>query len=227
MNLGDILARPTKPTEKPFNYRTSLGALGVHFTKQSEEATPVSLSTAHSSSLRASAGASVTAVAAASLSIKFARSGTCVFEAKGVWHHRIADLNRLAKDLASTRQRGDWQDDWVVVTEVWTADSATIMVAQSDEAEVNAHAKGVDELSFGMLLDLGTEIELETVSGLVAKARGSNLTPLFKPCSLRGRFLELLGGPALRNITTRGTDEPDQLVELDLDEVVAWLAADT
>lgn len=111
------------------------------------------------------------------LTVGFGREGSTVFEAERVRHSRIRNQGAVELELARRLAAGEWRRSWIVVDQVWTAASATIVIATSADARVVA--RGPKLAGLGALASLAHG-ELECVSGSTVKLEGlRSCTPLF------------------------------------------------
>nr|HPQ97404.1 hypothetical protein [Thiolinea sp.] len=77
--------------------------------------------------------------------VEFSRDGAVVLQLKGAASHRIADQPALYRALLRAVVLGDqaqWQRDWVVITEVVQAQSATILISDSAGSRLELKASG-------------------------------------------------------------------------------------
>jgi hypothetical protein len=140
------------------------------------------------------------APADAGLVVRFSREKSTLFEATGVRHQIIRDVDALEKDIISAYNESKWKYNWVVITDLIRADSATILISNGADASIELRAT-VDVPNMAL-----TNMEAQFVpaftnnieTSIVAK---ENLTPLFKA---RGLRKHIFTGPALEMKTLRG-----------------------
>lgn len=82
------------------------------------------------------------AKAEAGLVVKFSKENAIVFEASGCTSNAIDDLEALTKSIAELSAAGDWNPEWVVVTEVVQAAFATIIISAGTSAQLDLRASG-------------------------------------------------------------------------------------
>ena len=73
--------------------------------------------------------------------VRFGSKKGLLFEATGVKHQVIADMNGLDNAIADAHKKGEWKDEWVVVSDLVIADSATILIPQGKDAVIGLRAK--------------------------------------------------------------------------------------
>ena len=140
------------------------------------------------------------------IGIRFGRQGSVALNAGGCRADRIADVIGLEDAMWDAWNHHLWDEDWVVVTEVIQADSATILIASARDAMVELQAKGSAKAT-----PLGAAA-LSGGFGLVAKqgmhttfVAEEGLTPFFRAIKIKESFLR-----GTRIETVRGNDvDPD------------------
>jgi hypothetical protein len=155
-----------------FNYYSS-GAIQV-ITKSSGQAPLSGLSLAQTE-----AGAS----------IKFSRGNAIVFMLRKCKSSRISDLSSIESEILSKHDSGEWKEDMVVVTEVITAYSATILISQASKAQIDLLARGSVGVTQIDLADVRARFQVLKESNLAIKFIAErHLTPLFKASGLSKSF---------------------------------------
>jgi hypothetical protein len=131
---------------------------------------------------------SVLSDADAGFTVEFSQENAILFKANGTLSPSIRDQIKLGKEIIERFKQGKWNKDWVVITELVKADSATIIISSSSNGKIELKAKadisatGLDiadasanfQCSFSK--DLSTKIIAET-----------GLTPLFKIGRVKSR----------------------------------------
>jgi hypothetical protein len=126
-------------------------------------------------------------VADAGIVVTFGSNAGVVFEATGTEHQLIADVDALDRTILDAHEHGEWKDDWVVISDLMMATSATILISQGRDAAIGLKAKmQVPRLSLANL-DAGFEITNEKNMN-VAIICQSGLTPLFKVRGINKTF---------------------------------------
>lgn len=123
--------------------------------------------------------------------VQFSREDAVVVELKGVRSHRFVELRAVKEALLDAVVAADdqarWDRDWMVVTEVVVAETATVLVSSSSHARVELRAKG--SVTPQGLADAeleSTPADRRDVGALVVAERG--LTPLYKALRVRRNF---------------------------------------
>ena len=131
--------------------------------------------------------------ASAGALVEFSRSGAIILQLRVVAHHRIADQPALNKELLRAVVIGDedqWQRNWVVITEVVQAESATILISNSANSKLELKASG--SLAPTSLVDVSAELSVARESQVSTKIiAGSGLTPLYRGVRVKSGFLWL------------------------------------
>jgi hypothetical protein len=129
------------------------------------------------------------AKADAGINIKFSRDNAVVFRISRGKSTRIKDPNSLAKEILSRYDKGNWKKDMVVVMEVVSAASATIVISKGNNAEIDLLAHGKIGSSKLDLADLEANFQVLKESNISTKIIASKaLTPLFKPSGIKERI---------------------------------------
>lgn len=127
----------------------------------------------------------------AGATIEFSKENAVLFKANGTLNHTIKDQISLGSQILNLYKNGQWDKDYVIITELVVADSSTILISSSKKGKIELKAKSkitsgnidIADASFGFTntftKDLSTKI--------IAK---EGLTPLFKVSKVRSRFLQ-------------------------------------
>lgn len=126
--------------------------------------------------------------------IEFSRVGAVVLQLRDVSLNRIADQYQLRNDLLRAIAVGDesnrWLRDWVVVTEVARAGSATIVISNSGHSRLELRASG--SVTPTSLVDLSANLSVATESELCTKVIAeAGLTPLYRGLRVKRRYFWL------------------------------------
>lgn len=123
----------------------------------------------------------------AGFSIDFKGKNATLFKLKGTLSPQISDKIALGEEVVKRYKKGDWNKDWVIVTELVQAESSTIIVSNSKDSKIELKANA----------DLGTDkVEITDASAQFSIAfdrdvslkfiTEENLTPLFKAMGVKG-----------------------------------------
>lgn len=141
----------------------------------------------------------------ASVKINFSQKNAVVFKAKNVYHHYIDNLEEVEKAILQRYSEDSWEKDWVVITGLSVADSATIIISGAQNSEIALKA-GADiavahidiaDASLGLQIAKDQNINVKHIAkqGLTPLFRAHKVkTPLFgKPkVDVRKRFPDSL-----------------------------------
>jgi hypothetical protein len=131
--------------------------------------------------------------ASAGALIEFSRTGAIVLQLQGVAFHRIADQQLLYKELMRSIVMGNedkWQRNWVVITEVVRADSATIVISNAANSKLELKADG--SAAPTSLVDVSASLSVAKTSQVSTKIIAeSGLTPLYIGVRVKRKFLWL------------------------------------
>ena len=184
----------------------TVGGPGADITYASSGVTSMSLSAGGATS----GAASAVGDAGASAKIGFKKAGGIVFEATGCRSTRIKDLEAIGKKILDKHDAGEWDPDLVVVTEVISAQGATILISSADNASVDVSAHGNAVPSLGNLAKLAAGLQLSNENSIGVKVMGSELTPLFRASGVKRRFLGSTEFRGMREESDRGPASDDQ-----------------
>lgn len=111
--------------------------------------------------------------------IRFGSKKGVVFEADGVKHLFIEDVSSVDSAIAEAHKRGEWNNKWVVISDLVIADSATILIAQGKGATVAL--KATSDVTNVSLANLDANFEMTYANNMnTAILCRTGLTPLFK-----------------------------------------------
>jgi hypothetical protein len=177
-----------------FEHLTNLGKLGIDF--ETSLLSPeldnfeflsegsISVNTKLSGDLPVAG--SCFSVADGGLSIKFLRERATVFRLTNCASQGIVDVYSLGKQILQLYDKKQWTKDMVVVTEVVKASSATILISNSANAELDLLAKGQVGPKGFSLADIDSNFEVVRNHGLATEIIAQKgLTPLFKTFGLK------------------------------------------
>ena len=119
--------------------------------------------------------------ASAGALVEFGRTGAAVVSAPSCIINKIVDIRSLERQLSHVES---WDRNYVIVTEVVMADTATILISNSDSSRIELRAQargslqgaGVAELSSGFraVSSSGIGIEIVAEGGLTPFYRADN-----------------------------------------------------
>ncbi len=182
-----------------FEFITSLTNLGISFsTRDGGEEANYQYVSANGANIDINADGEAAGVgsalvkSSAKASITFKRANAVVFVAKGCKTTFIDQQDVLGKKILERFQTGDWQKDYVIITEVVSAESGTVFVSSSADGKVELSAESKLGPSGLSLADASAGLQVARSSGVATQIVASkNLTPLFRASGLRHR---LFGG---------------------------------
>lgn len=135
---------------------------------------------------KAPAAGSILTEADAGFNIEFKSERSVVFQSQGNQTDQLVNLAQIKKMILQKYKEGNWDKDWVVVTELVRARSATIIIANSSNATLELKANANAGTPTLKLTDLSLGL-------MVAKEKGSTLkyiaqeglTPLYRVMGIR------------------------------------------
>ena len=139
----------------------------------------------------------------AGITVEFSKENAILFKANGTLSNAIKDQIKLGKEILELFRKGEWDKDWVVVTELVEADSATILISSSSKGKIELNAKGEINASNLDIADANLGLELAYSKDVSTKIIAeSSLTPLFKAKQVMGRS----SSPTFSQKTIRSID---------------------
>jgi hypothetical protein len=124
--------------------------------------------------------------AEAGVSIEFKNSQAIVFQSAGNKTDYIQNLGLVIDQILAKYNNGSWPKDYLVITELTRADSATIIISQSRNGSMDLKAKTAVGAGAIKLTDasLGLTVSREKGSNLKYISQ-SGLTPLYRVYGIR------------------------------------------
>jgi hypothetical protein len=194
---------------KTFIPKSSIRTLGVRFTTTKDASVEKTLQFASSKEveiavkLRGAVSdiAPTIPSAKAGVAVSFRKKTGVVLSAKDVAASRISDILALENAIWDLYDRFLWHTDWVVVTEVLTAQAATILVSEGGGAKVELQAVGSANIATVDIGDLAAGFSVVSSRGMHTQIVGeTGMTPLFRAVHL--------AKPILRGIRVQGLRVP-------------------
>lgn len=152
----------------------------------------------------------------AGFSLAFKSDRSIVFQTSNHKVHQLVNLAEIEQAVLDKYENGSWDKEWLIVTELVEADSATIIISNSSngvlDLKANASA-GAAQLSLANAA-LGLSVAREQGSTLKYITQ-NGLTPLYRVMGIRHPFL---GDPSLHTKSipaTGGQYSPFQIQEFD------------
>ncbi len=129
---------------------------------------------------------SALAQAKAGMSIRFSRDNGVVLLAARCQSRQIKQMLEVSNEILKRHTTGEWKPDWVLVTEVVSADSTTILISRGSSAAIDLAATGSVSAPTLNLADVDAKFEIVQQSNIgtnILATRG--LTPLFRAAAIR------------------------------------------
>ncbi|GAB6010190.1 hypothetical protein [Dysgonomonas reticulitermitis] len=125
----------------------------------------------------------------AGIVIEFGNKNSTVFEALNISYHSIENQISLQDAVLDFYRKGIWRKDWVIVTGKSVADSATILISNSSNANIEIKASG--NVGAGDISIADASLGLSRVSArglgyqLIAE---QGISPTIRLCGVRHRI---------------------------------------
>lgn len=156
-------------------------------------------------------------------SIEFKGENATLFKLAGTISPHISDTIKLGKEIVKRYKNGDWNKDWVIITEVVQADSSTILVSNSNDSKIELKANAEIGTANLEITDASAEFSIAFNKDVSLKfITQQNLTPLFKVMGVKGTwpFKPQFSSKGLRGIDFMS---PKKVKDVELVEILPEL----
>jgi hypothetical protein len=126
----------------------------------------------------------------AAIDVEFVTAGAVLFRTSDdCTVTEIEDRVAVGKRVLELRGSGEWERDWVLVTEVVHAERTTVLIASGDDASATIAAKAKIGVGAAALVDAGAGLEVVDYDNVATRILArSGLTPLFNAFAVRRRL---------------------------------------
>lgn len=150
--------------------------------------------------------------------VRFGHGGAFVFESIGCSTSVIENMAEVGNEVVLAWRSGEYEPSWVLIDRLVTARSATILISDSDSAEVELSASAPLG-SMKSLADASLGVTAKRWRGEVTRfVAAAGITPLFGASRLHCR---LLGGATME--TYRNDDPASNEATLEPVSEASWL----
>lgn len=172
---------------------------------------------------KAPAAGSILTEAEAGFVLDFHGENAVVFQVKETLTHLITNMGKMEKEIVQRYKNDTWAKDWVIITELVEAVSATIIISNSSNNKLELKASANAGTQSFKLTDasLGLSVAREKGSSLKVLAQ-NGITPLYRVMGIRHPFLGKpgVGSRAAASIKLRDEELSYQNWDIrELDEV--------
>lgn len=200
-----------------FEKVTTLGQLKLkHYAETDADPSPLDISSESDVAVSFKAAGetnpalSHVAAAEAGLKVDFGAQGAFILQAPEMFASDMGDRLNLRRQIVGAFNKGVWEKEWLVITRLLKATSATVLISKSSHASLEIAARG--QLS-GVVAALGVADAGITVKyqrgDTLSMIGAKNVTPLFQLSRLKTSFFS---EPKLVTKALRASDP--SLVEL-------------
>jgi len=127
--------------------------------------------------------------AEAGLKIEFGAQGAFILQAPEMFASEMGDRLNLRDQIIGAFDKGVWEKDWLVITRLLTATSATVLISRSSNASLELTAKANLSGAVAALGNADAGITVKYQQGdTVSMIGGKNVTPLFQLSRLKTGF---------------------------------------
>ena len=127
--------------------------------------------------------------AEAGLKIQFGAQGAFILQAPEMFASEVGDRLNLRRQILGTFNKGVWEKDWLVITRLLKATSATVLISKSSNASLELTAKGNLSGAAAAIGAADAGITIKHQQGdTVSMIGGRGVTPLFQLSRLKTSF---------------------------------------
>jgi len=148
---------------------------------------------------------SVLTDAEAGFSFEFKNERSIVFQTSGHRTHQLTNLAEIERLIIQKFKDGNWDKNWLIITQLVEANTATIIISNSSNSSLELSAKASAGTTDLKLTDASLGLTVAREKGSTLKYITQNgLTPLYRVMGIRH---PLFGKPQL---STKGDKEEQQ-----------------
>ena len=140
----------------------------------------------------------------AGIIVEFSRQNATLFRALNCTTTYIADTISLGQQVLDLYRAGKWNKQWVIITELVVAESATILISESRSAKIELKATANLDAPQLDIADAKFNFAHQFVQGMDTRIIAKNgLTPLFKVMGIKDPIFARpsFNGVAMRNMS--------------------------
>jgi hypothetical protein len=193
LKLGDVGVL----RDRIFERETTLAELGIPFTTRSDSSpADYEYVSSNTASIKLKAAGEIPSIgsllsqADAGISISFEEADAIVFQALHCEITSVLGQDKLGKEILSRYEKEDWPKDYVVVTDLVTCKSATILISSGHGGQIEFATKSAVGFSELKIADATLGLHVVSSSKIGTKILAAEgLTPLFKASGIKRRLL--------------------------------------
>jgi hypothetical protein len=122
--------------------------------------------------------------------ITFGNTNSVVFKAYGTKNHVIVNLKDIEKDFVAKVNSGDLDNDYVIITEIVEAETASVIVSKSKNAKIEIKANVDTEIQEIDIADASLELSVVGQRDIDTKVIArSQVQVLYKAMRIKTKFL--------------------------------------
>lgn len=126
----------------------------------------------------------------AGIIVEFSRENSVLFKANNTTSPSIGDSNKVGIEIVNLYKEGKWNPNWVVITELINAESATILISNSSNSKIELRATAnIDTPSIDIAsadFKFSTQLSRGLATKIIAK---EGIKPLFKVMGMKTRIV--------------------------------------
>ena len=138
------------------------------------------------------------------MKIEFGSKGAFILQAPETFGSEIGDRLNLRRQIIGSFTKGIWEKDWLVITRLVTATSATVLISKSSNVSLELSTKANLSGAVAALGAANAGINVKHLQGgTIGMIGGRNVTPLFQVSRLKSGFF---GVPKFETKSLRAND---------------------
>jgi hypothetical protein len=135
------------------------------------------------------------------IKVSFTRKNAILLRLEQAHEQSLERIDRLRREMMRLDSAGEWDPNWVVITQVVHAQRLMVLVSERKSASADLKASmqvGADPLA---VVNAQGELELLRSSGMSLQETGENLTPVYKALRVKPKWMR---GSKIKQINKRG-----------------------
>lgn len=164
--------------------------------------------------------------AEAGFSIDFSKDFAVVFRAHAPQEHVITNSAQIGAKIVELYEKGEWKKDYVVVTNMVQAASATVIISGEKGGHIDISASGKSEVAEADLANIDAGLDVKWSSNISEKIIAkSSTTPLYRLHGIKkgwfsgGKFIALKAADGLSEEEKSGLEEGHGFGHIEFDDI--------
>jgi hypothetical protein len=193
-----------------FRRETSLTELSIQCDVLAGKSTQdVQYTSTQGTTMATTAGAAVSQLAKAEISIEFSREGAFVFHAKSLRQYQLENRAAVAAKILKSYEKSKWKKEWLLVEAIHTAECATVIVSEDNSASIVLVASADVPIPGVSLADPKIGLTAKVTRGRIFHALGGkDLHPLYSCLQIKDPILGKTIVKPVRGVSAASQESP-------------------